>query len=545
MPRGWSKDAPPVTLLREMVRREAAPEPVAPTRVLRLWLVHALVLVALVAATGCFGERHPEVLVIVNSESPTSLAIGRYYAELRGVPAGNVVELAISLDDPTLADAAQETVSAEQYHELLREPIERYLEEYDLRDTIEIIVTTKGIPLRIDGKTATMEHWLNVTTQAAVDAELSLLFSDAAGSAGISQSINPYFDARVSFGTFREENPDSPLRYMVARLTGYANEFDRETQLPVDVKRLIDGANGPAIVPGDATWLVDEDPSRGPGHAIANRIWLEATASILSAMKLPVTHDRENEFVSDRATIVGYTSWGSNDGNDAGKPYYGEIDGDLYPGTFGPRSIAVDLVSTGGRTFTHPPKYGQSLTADLVHLGASGATGHVYEPALSGVPRPHILLPTYASGVRAVEAFYRSIPYLGWMNIYVGDPLMTTPVPRIRPEGDRDRDGVPDENDNCTEVPNPEQRDTNADGFGNLCDPDVDGDGLVTTSWGEIYPLTRRGDVEWIAMSSQNGPYDPNFDLDGDGDVDGDDITIAHMTLFMPPGPSGQAETRR
>ncbi len=525
-----------------MTCREAAPEPALLTRVLRLGLVRALVLVAL---TGCFGEQHPEVLVITNSESPTSLAIGRYYAEKRGVPAGNVVELAIPLADPTLASPGQETITAEQYHQLLREPLERYLEEYELKDTIEILVTTKGIPLRIDGKTATMEDWLRITTQAAVDAELSLLFSDAAGSPGISESINPYFDARVPFREFRERHPDTPLRYMVARLTGYANEIDPETQLPVDVKRLIDAANGPAIVPGDATWLVDEDPSRGPGHAIANRIWLEATAKILIAMDLPVTHDRENEFASDRATIVGYTSWGSNDGNDAGKPYYGTIDGKLYPGTFGPRSIAVDLVSTGGRTFTHPPKYGQSLTADLVRLGAAGATGHVYEPALSGVPRPHILLPTFASGVRAIEAFYRSIPYLGWMNIYVGDPLMTMPVPRIRPEGDRDRDGVPDEDDNCTEVPNPEQRDTNADGFGNLCDPDVNGDGLVTTSWGEIYPLTRRGDVEWIAMSSRNGPYDPNFDLDGDGDVDGDDITIAHMTLFMPPGPSGQAKAPR
>jgi len=42
-------------------------------------------------------------------------------------------------------------------------------------------------------------------------------------------------------------------------------------------------------------------------------------------------------------------------------------------------------------------------------------------------------------------------------------------------------------------------------------------------------------------MSSQNGPYDPNFDLDGDGDIDGDDLSLVHMSLFMPPGPSGLA----
>lgn len=503
--------------------------------------------VALLAllGSGCFGERHPEVLVLTNRASPTSVAIGAYYAEKRGIPAGNVLALEIPLEDATLANRTQETISPDTYQRLIREPVEHYLEQNDLREQIEILVTTKGIPLRIDGKTTTMEHWLKVNTQAAVDAELSLLFTEGAGSAGIQKSINPYFNAGIPFREFREKNPEAPLRYMVARLTGYANEFDPETQLPLDVKRLIDSASGPAVVPGDATWLVDVDPSRGPGHAIANRIWLDAAALILRAMGLPVRHDQEDEFASGVATIMGYTSWGSNDGNDAGKPYYGEIDGKLYPGRFGPRSIAVDLVSTGGRTFTHPPEYGQSLTADLIRLGASGATGHVYEPALSGVPRPHILLPTYAEGVRAVEAFYRSIPYLGWMNIYVGDPLMIPAVAHERPEGDRDRDGIEDANDNCTDVPNPDQRDTNNDGFGNLCDPDVDGDGLVTTSWGEIYPLTRRGDVEWIAMSSQNGPYDPNFDLDGDGDVDGDDITIAHMALFMPPGPSGIASSAR
>jgi len=504
-----------------------------------------LAALALLGALGCFGERHPEVLVITNRESPISLAIGDYYAEARGIPAGNIVELSIPLTDPTLANRSQETITAEQYQRLLREPIERYLEENDLKDRIEIIVTTKGIPLRVDGATSDLKSWLKLTSQAAVDAELSLLFSEEAGSAGIESAINPYYDAREPFRAFREARPETKLRYMVARLTGYANEFEPGSQLPTDVKRLIDAASEAGPPPDDATWLVDTDPSRGPGHAIANRIWLGAAAKILTAMGLGVTHDEANEFVSDAKSIEGYASWGSNDSNDAGKPYYGEIDGALYPGQFAPRSLAVDLVSTGGRTFTHPPEYGQSLTADLVRLGASGATGHVYEPALSGVPRPHILLPSYASGVRAIEAFYRSIPYLGWMNIYVGDPLMTTATPRERPEGDRDFDGVPDENDNCTEVPNPEQRDTNADGFGNLCDPDVDGDGLVTTSWGDIYPLTRRGDVEWIAMSSQNGPYDPNFDLDGDGDVDGDDITIAHMSLFMPPGPSGQAKTPR
>ena len=51
---------------------------------------------------------------------------------------------------------------------------------------------------------------------------------------------------------------------------------------------------------------------------------------------------------------------------------------------------------------------------------------------------------------------------------------------------DHDLDDVPDAKDNCPHDPNPDQRDTNGDGLGNLCDPDFDDDGLVETSWGAI-----------------------------------------------------------
>jgi uncharacterized protein (TIGR03790 family) len=490
---------------------------------------------------SCSAAERNNVLVITNSESPISVAIGDYYAKARMIPSENVVRLKIPMRNPNLGSVADETITAAQYDELIRQPLERLIEERGLRDTIEILVTTKGIPLRVDGHHPGIEDWLRTTSQASLDAELSLLFSDSAGSAGIIDSINPFFDARESFREFRTRNPDASLHYMVARLTGYQNGLDDDTGLPSDIKHLIDASTSSAEDPSTEIWILDEDPSQNFGFAIANRIWLGATADILSAMGLKVQHDRKTEFVSGVASIAGYASWGSNDGHDAGKPFYGTVSDKLYPGKFGPRSLTNDFVSTSGRSFTYPPKYGQSLIADLVHLGAAGATGNVYEPALSGVPRPQILLPSYAEGLQAVEAFYRSIPYLGWMNIYVGDPLMTIANPRVRPSGDRDRDGVSDAVDNCIEVSNPDQRDTNADGFGNMCDADVNGDGIVTTSWGAIFPLAQRGDIEWIAMSAQNGPYDPNFDLDGDGDVDHDDLSIAHFTLFMQPGPSALA----
>ena len=44
---------------------------------------------------------------------------------------------------------------------------------------------------------------------------------------------------------------------------------------------------------------------------------------------------------------------------------------------------------------------------------------------------------------------------------------------------DTDGDGIPDNMDNCTEVANATQTDSDNDGYGNRCDPDFNDDGTV------------------------------------------------------------------
>jgi uncharacterized protein (TIGR03790 family) len=496
-----------------------------------------LLLVALLGA-GCGGDGATELLIVVNRESPISVAIGERYARERDVPALRVVTLSIPLEDPRLRSAAHERISRADFERLIREPLERQITERGLRDRIAIIVTTKGIPLIVEGTRPPSETLLRDGRRAAVDAELSLLFSDAIGSAGIVDAVNPYFGSNESFSKFRSKNPESPLRYMVARLTGYQRTEAGE-DVPWDVDRLLKAARAaPAAQP---IWLVDQDPTLDPGRDAGNLVLLEPAAATLQAMGERVQRDRAPKFVGDTTNIQGYASWGSNDGHDPKPGTYGEIDGRLYPGHFAPRALAIDFVSTNARSFTHPPSYGQSLAADLIALGAGGTTGHVDEPTMPALVRPHLLLEGYASGVRAVEAYYRALPYLGWLNIYVGDPLMQLEVEGERPRpADLDGDGHSNDRDNCIRIPNPRQRDTDGDGFGNFCDPDVDQDGRVTTSWGKIYPLGTRGDIEWIALTARNGPYNPDHDFDGDGEVNERDISIAQLHLFMPPGPSAR-----
>ncbi|MFK8016499.1 MAG: thrombospondin type 3 repeat-containing protein [Gammaproteobacteria bacterium] len=45
--------------------------------------------------------------------------------------------------------------------------------------------------------------------------------------------------------------------------------------------------------------------------------------------------------------------------------------------------------------------------------------------------------------------------------------------------GDVDADGVLDENDNCVDISNPDQIDTDGDGFGNFCDGDLNNSGVT------------------------------------------------------------------
>ncbi len=94
---------------------------------------------------------------------------------------------------------------------------------------------------------------------------------------------------------------------------------------------------------------------------------------------------------------------------------------------------------------------------------------------------------------------------------------------------DHDGDGMADQRDNCTLVSNGNQRDTNGDGFGNICDPDLNNDGIVNF-------------IDLGMLRSEFYSSNPDADLNGDGRVNFTDLGILKSMFFGLPGPSGIAQ---
>lgn len=98
---------------------------------------------------------------------------------------------------------------------------------------------------------------------------------------------------------------------------------------------------------------------------------------------------------------------------------------------------------------------------------------------------------------------------------------------------DTDGDGIADDVDNCVEVFNPDQRDTNNDGFGNICDPDIDNDGFIT-NFGDLLILRN------LFFTTPASPdWNPDADFNGDNTVNFIDLQIMRSFFFGPPGPIG------
>lgn len=142
-----------------------------------------------------------------------------------------------------------------------------------------------------------------------------------------------------------------------------------------------------------------------------------------------------------------------------------------------PGVVNVELTCTDGIPSVQSVNvpHGGGVTFVVINF-ASGATDCKLEETV-----PAGYTPTYDDGTPSgADCSWENIPH--GADVYCA--IFNTPV-----APDRDEDGIPDDGDNCPDVPNRSQEDFDGDGTGDACDDDIDGDGVPNRD--DQCPLTR------------------------------------------------------
>ena len=113
----------------------------------------------------------------------------------------------------------------------------------------------------------------------------------------------------------------------------------------------------------------------------------------------------------------------------------------------------------------HPAIVGSNQYSQITFLAGAGTTTKDYEVHCE-VAGDYLMQIT----ANATSVQIPTDPNM-WNNQAENRPLVTASL-------DWDGDTVPTPQDNCPDVPNPDQRVTDHDGLGNACDPDIDNDGI-------------------------------------------------------------------
>jgi uncharacterized protein (TIGR03790 family) len=335
-----------------------------------------------------------DVLVVINDASGISDSVGEYFANARNISEQNIVRV--------IAPTTEEIDSVQ--FENLRQQIESALVSRNLQDSINYIVTTKGLPHKVKR--------IASYASSSVENELTLIlgrYSSYIGKTG--KIISPYYKKRDDFSRSKYGI------YLVTRLDGYTYN---------DVKGLIDRASVmPDSIPSTAQFVFDTDPLWTSAPALNGNMVFAADS--LLARGIASYLDETLTFVTDKTNVLGYTSFGSNDHSWSLYATHA-----IPRNTYLPGAIAETYVSTSARSFAMPPIYGQSLIADLIAEGITAVKGYVYEPYANAMADVSVLFTMYVDGYTIAESYFSASPFLSWMDLVIGDPKFRLVSTRVQ-----------------------------------------------------------------------------------------------------------------
>jgi len=346
-----------------------------------------------------FGLESEEILVVANRNMEGSVDLAHYYMDRRLIPKTNFLQLALTID---------ETMSREEYDQILKKKVFDALKVLAAKNRIEAIVLMYGVPLKIAPPPPDrpamegieqQEKRGNINMRAAVDSELALV---RAGNYELDGWVkNPYF-----LGFNRADlhlGKDQVL--LVSRLDGP----DTAT-----VRRIIDdslqveksGLDGKAYF--DARWP-KSDQKKLSGYKLYDQSIHRAAALVQERLEV-VVDEQESLFPPKscpRAAL--YCGWYSLAS---------------YVDSFTWRRGAIGYHIASAECSSLKETTRPLWCLKMLEKGVAATVGPVHEPYVEGFPLPELFFGNLAEGYLTLgESYLVSLPFLSWQIILIGDPL--------------------------------------------------------------------------------------------------------------------------
>lgn len=333
---------------------------------------------------------YDDVGVIVNVNSPVSMQIASYFQQARNIPNQNM----IYVSSPTT-----EVINDTEFNQL-RTQIENYLVSQNLQDSLNYLVTTKGVPL----KRNSIDCVVNAGNGdcGSVDAELSLILGIHQNQIGqASLFVNPYFNKNEHFSRAQYGI------YLVTRLDGYSQE---------DVLQMID-RSGPLTVVDQqiATGVIDLVESYGMDTIYFIDSYVQPTYDNMLAENWNATMDLSPAVLTDQNNVFTYFYVG-----------HGPVDSIQMNYKWLPGSFSALSTCSSAETFDAQSNPNESFyIADLIKDGCTAAHGYVNCIYITQLFRADILVNRYLNPIEhynLAESYYMADMTLSYQSVVIGDP---------------------------------------------------------------------------------------------------------------------------